>query len=554
MRKPKAFQITGLVVSLAIMFVSAYCFDGLFGDLAAPTFSAQSGFYEEPFALTIESNRDADIYYTLDGSEPTTDSLHYEGSINLMDPSGSPNVYTARTDLSAGFIAETDRFAVPEEPVDKANVIRAIAISKDGKEISPISTATYWIGDRLSAYHGTEVISLVSDPENFFGYETGIYVTGKTLDDFIKSGERDAMREPDNWRRWHGNYTNEGREWERPVHFDYVDSDGILISSDDAGIRIKGSSSRGLSKKSFRLFAREEYSGKDAFSVPFLDEYAKSKVALFSGAQDYRTLMYDALVEYVVHDLNFETLMRKPCYVFLNGEYWGFYWLQEEISEEYLTEHFSLPKDDAVIIKNGNPKTMGEKSDACIAEWTSLEEDEAPIDDARYHYLCSKMDMDSYIDYYAAEIYIARGGDDWPRYNEAWWRSADDLHIDKCDGRWRWILFDTDCLCLNEWDADSIAYTMGKSGLFKRLMEYEPFKQAFLDRLESLGTSEFDPVRLAPQFEQFCEMLREPAKKDMKQYYGDNKSPDEFEKEVAGLAEFLQKRPDYIKKLVKTYR
>lgn len=38
--------------------------------LSAPVLSAESGFYDEPFSLSITSPDNVSIYYTLDGSPP----------------------------------------------------------------------------------------------------------------------------------------------------------------------------------------------------------------------------------------------------------------------------------------------------------------------------------------------------------------------------------------------------------------------------------------------------------------------------------------------------
>lgn len=40
------------------------------------------------------------IYYTLDGSEPTGDSLLYEGAIRIADNTQEENRYAGRTDLT----------------------------------------------------------------------------------------------------------------------------------------------------------------------------------------------------------------------------------------------------------------------------------------------------------------------------------------------------------------------------------------------------------------------------------------------------------------------
>ena len=63
------------------------------------------------------------IRYTLDGSEPTEDSFLYVEPLILTDPSSSENVYSAREDITS-----LDRnYQAPEEPVDKAAVVRAAA-------------------------------------------------------------------------------------------------------------------------------------------------------------------------------------------------------------------------------------------------------------------------------------------------------------------------------------------------------------------------------------------------------------------------------------------
>ena len=47
------------------------------------------------------------------------------------------------------------------------------------------------------------------------------------------------------------------------------------------------------------------------------------------------------------------------------------------------------------------------------------------------------MDKSSFIDYYAAEIYI--GNRDWPANNMKWWKSAESTNQ-----KWQWIAHDLD--------------------------------------------------------------------------------------------------------------
>ncbi|TVR82810.1 MAG: dockerin, partial [Saprospirales bacterium] len=65
------------------------------GIVEPPTFSHQPGFYTEPFLLEISHpDTKVTIYYTTDGSNPTTESQQYTGPIEIYDRSGEENVYS----------------------------------------------------------------------------------------------------------------------------------------------------------------------------------------------------------------------------------------------------------------------------------------------------------------------------------------------------------------------------------------------------------------------------------------------------------------------------
>ena len=69
-------------------------------------FSKRSGFYEEAFYLSIYGGAGNTIYYTLDGSLPTPEDQLYQQPIYLSDATENPNIYSARTDTSTGFLTE----------------------------------------------------------------------------------------------------------------------------------------------------------------------------------------------------------------------------------------------------------------------------------------------------------------------------------------------------------------------------------------------------------------------------------------------------------------
>jgi hypothetical protein len=60
----------------------------------ALAFSHPRGFYREPFMLEIFSEREAEIRYTLDGSEPGLQDPLYEGPLPIQERDGDPDVWS----------------------------------------------------------------------------------------------------------------------------------------------------------------------------------------------------------------------------------------------------------------------------------------------------------------------------------------------------------------------------------------------------------------------------------------------------------------------------
>ena len=105
--------------------------DGYFGYAKAPVFSINGGYVDEGAKISIHTDDDSQIYYTVDGSFPTVNSKKYEGEIEI----------------------------------NKTTVVKAIAY-KDGYINSDIVSRTFFVGRK----HDVSVISISSDYYNLFGY------------------------------------------------------------------------------------------------------------------------------------------------------------------------------------------------------------------------------------------------------------------------------------------------------------------------------------------------------------------------------------------------
>lgn len=433
-------KILAALFTLLLCMTSAALADG-----PEVTLSLASGFYAEPITLEMNCNdRRAAIYYTLDGSTPDETSLRYEGPLTLADSSQRADVLTRITGINS---AEN---YIPQKDFPTGHVVRAVAITPKG-ERSAVVSATYFVGyDRKALYGDTAIMCLVTDKENLFDPETGIYVLGNIFD-------RWAPQQTEPFEDWQavGNFSQHGDEWERPVSVTYLPKEGEGFTQ-DMGVRIKGGASRGFSQKSLRLIAREEYGDKNVNCEIYPDNIREEdggvvdkykSFTLRSGGNDsFFAKIRDPYIANLATGLRFDTAQNMPCIAFINGEYWGVYTLNEEYTDNYIQYHYGIDNENVVMIKCGELDEGVEGDFALFAEMYDFIAWEDMEDPAIYAQACEMLDMGSFADYMALQFYIAN--EDGPLQNNNWqmWRArqAESWTHPYGDGKWRMMLYDSD--------------------------------------------------------------------------------------------------------------
>ena len=423
-----------------------------------PKFSRISGFYPNDFKLKLISEENTKIYYTLDSSDPrnSTTSKEFTDYIQVYDRSSEPNVYSAIgiNQSSPVSIGNSRNFKVPFYPVDKAMIVRAAAKNKKGK-FSEVITKTYFVTtEGLYKYQDLTVISIVTDPSNLFDPDIGIYVSGtKAYEERKKNegrGGRDGRGEWGRGNQVKANYQNKGKEWEREVFVTIFDKGEIYLQQ-KMGIRIKGAATRNSPGKSFNLFARKDYGKsrietnilKDNYDINgnFINSYKSLSLRNIYSEERLRDGFGRDLF-YVREGL--ATPNMKNAILFLEGEYWGLYLIQEKIDDHFLSQNYLIPNDYIVVAKankidDGPEEEFNDFNSFC--DKYSLED---VSKEEVYSEVKKKIDIDSFIELYATGIYIMHF--DWPGNNDGSWKYfGEPIEGNKySDGRWRFIVFDLD--------------------------------------------------------------------------------------------------------------
>lgn len=442
------------------------------GDTAPPSFSHPAGFYGEPFDLILSCFGTDTIYYTVDGSAPDENAVLYTGPIRVENVSARPNVLSARTDVTI------EDAVPPSGPVRKAVVIRAIAVSPEGKR-SQEAVNTYFVGiGGGEAFQNVPVFSVIADPDSLFDEEDGIYVRGRTFADWLADEGRNTNLPP---QQIPTNYRMKGREWEIAAAVQWFDADHVLRMSQGAGLRIHGNWTRERAKKSFNLYARKDY-GAGSFEHNILPENDRKERLVLRA-----NLGKDSLLHAMLAETGLPTSPTAPCMVFLNGEFWGYYEIREKQDERDIAAFYGLDEKELLVLKNSEwiageqPEGSGAKDGwkyyhSLISEIAALD----PATDSGYAAAGERIDIENYITCMAGIAYL--NNSDYGS-NYTIWRTAQKGDGMYRDGKWRWIFQDLDNCCFTHAGATEMISLLPEDRLFAALWENEGFQTAFLTRI-----------------------------------------------------------------------
>ncbi|HHM20628.1 MAG TPA: spore coat protein CotH [Bacteroidetes bacterium] len=463
-------------------------------------FVPAAGFYADSVRVQLLAPG-ARIYYTTDGSEPRpVAALRYTVPLILR----------------------------------RTTVVRALALMA-GEESHGFS-APYFINEPET---GFPVVSVAAPPGVLFDPVHGLLKKGVNAIDSI----------------WYKPGANFWSRREIKANFEFFETDGQRPWANEAGFRLFGGMSRLFPQKSFSITARSRYGDKRIrhriFGKKGLKKY-KHLVFRNSGSDFGKSHFRDALMTHLVKDWNLDVQQYRPAHVYINGRYWGIYNIREKLNRYFIAGHYDVDKDSIDLIEHRLSRKYG--STAHYRQLLDFLKNNDLALPANYAYVQSQMDVDNFMDLQIAQIYFDNqdaGG------NIRFWRPQTP------NGRWRWILYDTDWgFSLNNpkgYRNNSLQFHTDPRGphwpnppwstfLLRKLLENKDFRQEFATRFCDYLNKDLEEARVIGTIDKFYKRLLPEMPRHLQRW---SLSRKKWEAEVEKMKTFANARPRYLRQFLK---
>lgn len=446
------------------------------------------GVYEDVEYLDVELLGEGDIYYTTDCTVPGANATLYTGPIRLTE----------------------------------TTVIRAVC-RQSGMIQSQVLDLTYLINEK----DNLPAVALVLEPDDLWSSEHGIYAMGYNANPA---------------------YPHEGanyfQRWEKSASVSLFEQDGSGFTS-PCGLRIFGGYSRALSMKAFSCFFRDAYGAPELnyplFGEEGLDSY-EAFVLRASGQDVFTTRMRDVLMTSLLAEATDVPVQKyRPVVLYLNGEYWGVYYIREKVSENYVAGNYNVSPDSVILAEQNGYDCEEYMEMYTYAVTHDLSQAE------HYAHISELMDIDEYIDFIVAQMCIGNPDNGNVKYF-------------KYDGgKWTWIFFDTDH-GLGNVAFHSLAEHMNPAGsgfvgnlstrLINSLMKNREFKDKFLTRMAWQLNNIWTPENILARIDYLESLIGQDMVKDYIRWGYD---PSIRAKHVESLRSVASRRRDIMIAYVKAY-
>lgn len=448
--------------------------------LNEPMFSIRGGLYNSNQQVALFTDLGGEIRYTLDGSDPGLLSSLY-----------------------------TTPIAITKTTIVRARIFKPFMIP------GPVITNTYFLNENMEK-RGLPVVSLSTNPENFWDPQNGIYV---------------QTFKP---------------EWEVPVNIELFENNGAdrAAFNEIAGVKINGLYSWQLPQKMLGFYFKKQYGTGTLENTLFYDSPRAGfkTFALRASGNDWsNTLMRDILAQNATQlNMKLDISAFRWCIVYVNGQYMGIHNFREKIETDYIEKHYGLAEGTFDMVENEEFAECGDL--IAYNELKVLFSKDLSIQ-ANFDAVAEKIDIDNFTDLVITE---AAAGNSSIDHNVMAWKPKD-------TGKWRWILMDLD-RGYNDPTSQLISFYISQTSFpFKNLMANKAYKSYFGKRLADHLYTSFHPVQMKKLIETHQAVLTPEIPYHVARWlgttssYGDAMPSVEYwEKEVSQLDSYVQQRPQIL--------
>ena len=451
-----------------------------------PSASVNSGIFNNSSGFQVSINGSGKIYYTLDGSNPTTES----------------NVYSSPLTIK------------------KTTVLRIMS-----KESGRLKSATQTYSYIVNENHKLDVISLAINPGDFSTINANISTESKIT---------------------------------RKVNAEMLKQDGGGFQI-DAGLKLFGGSTRSYRKKSYELKFKKQYGPAELNYKVFddVDSSVYNSLILRTGSQDEfqwskRILIRDIMATSLMKEhTNVDVQAYKPVVVYVNGRYWGLYFLREKIDETFVANHYNVAatKTNTDLLRvDGEVKTGSNKKYNSMINWIT---NNSMSNKNNYAKIKEQIDIENMCDFWIGEIYATN----YDILNVRYFSNPD---VD--NGKWKFIFYDMDSayynVNLNYYEFYTNPSGMGgwnfPTTLLRNMMKSSEFKKTFLERLSYNLKNTWNYNNVSKKLDEIVkEVGEDEIKRNLNRW--DNISWSQYKTNMNYVKNFAKKRNSYMKSQAKSY-
>ncbi|MGN1398434.1 MAG: lamin tail domain-containing protein [Erysipelotrichaceae bacterium] len=411
----------------------------------------------------------------------------------------------------------TGPFTISDTTVISARTINANEVPSDNQVYSFI----------LNENDGLPIVSIVMDEDDF-----------ETMD-----------------------YYSYDTELEFPCNIQYY-VDGQLQFSQPCSITCFGGNARSQYKKSYGLRFKGSFGENNLEYQMFenRDNAVFDSLVLRTGSNDWvKTIFRDILCTSLMDDY-LDCQSYQACVAYINGEYWGIYNIREKVNDSFIADHYNVSKESVSIVNVDFSQKCGEENIASLFYWAETHD---LSNDENYQYLCSKIDVVNFADFWISQMYCVNPD----VYNIRYFCSSE---LD--DGKWKYIYYDMDhgfrfpdinyyttYLC-NPYGMTGWINNTYSNALPRKLFENQQFVDLWLERLSYHLHNNLSKENVTKQLDYLIDLYSEDIAKDRQRWadYPDvlnglYPSMSRYNSEIGVIRDFIEQRQSYVLQQTKDY-